>query len=68
MAEIFGFEQVVMPVAHLRRGEIYQRMGETGQAARHYRRFLEPWHNADSALQPLLEVARRRLSKVTEPS
>jgi tetratricopeptide (TPR) repeat protein len=46
--------------AHLRLAEIYDRQGERQKAREHYARFAELWKDADPALRPLVEEARRR--------
>jgi DNA-binding SARP family transcriptional activator len=51
--------------SHLRQAEIYQRLGNRDQAARHYARFLKLWSDADPEFQPLVDTARQRLSSLT---
>jgi hypothetical protein len=44
--------------AHLRLGEIYERLGRTEEALFHYRRFIEMWKDCDAAFRPLLQQAQ----------
>ncbi len=59
-----GYEQVFSPIAHLRRGEIYERLGDPAAAREHYARFVELWQDCDLELRPLLEDARQRLAEM----
>jgi tetratricopeptide (TPR) repeat protein/TolB-like protein len=43
-----------------RLGALYEHRGNRVRAAAHYRRFAALWHDADPALQPRVEAARRR--------
>lgn len=47
---------------HLRRGEIYERMGEREKAAEHYSRFIKLWKDCDPELRPLVQEAEARLA------
>lgn len=47
--------------SHLRRAEIYERMGDQTKARQHYRRFVELWSDCDPELRPLREAAARKL-------
>jgi tetratricopeptide (TPR) repeat protein len=58
------FELPYLAPAQLRLGEIAEREGRTDEAAEHYSRVIELWHNADAPLQPLVREARGRLAKV----
>lgn len=53
-----------LPLAHLRRAEITERLGRPEEAARHYAAFIALWADCDPELRPLLEVARRRLAGI----
>ncbi len=44
---------------HLRRAEIYERLGDREKALEHYAHFVELWKDADPELQPRVEAARR---------
>ncbi|MBI4408139.1 MAG: tetratricopeptide repeat protein, partial [Gemmatimonadetes bacterium] len=48
--------------SHLRRAEIYERLGQPQRAAEHYARFIELWQECDPELRPLVENAERRLA------
>jgi DNA-binding SARP family transcriptional activator/tetratricopeptide (TPR) repeat protein len=50
--------------AHLRRGQIYQRLGELNEAARHYARFVELWRDCDPEFHPHLAEAERQLAQL----
>jgi tetratricopeptide (TPR) repeat protein len=52
---------IYLAPAELRQAQIYEQRGDRGRAASHYRRFIELWGNADPAMQPLVNDARRRL-------
>ncbi len=53
---------------HLAQGEIYERLSEREQAARHYQRFLQLWEHSDPALQPVVQDVRSRLARlIAEP-
>ena len=41
-------------------GALYEKRGDRGRAAAHYRAFAELWRTADSQLQRRVETARRR--------
>lgn len=58
------FELAYLPLSHLGRGEIYERLGDSELSARHYARFIELWKNCDPELRPVVEEAERRLAKV----
>lgn len=48
--------------SHFRQAEIHRHLGNRGQAARHYARFLKLWSDADPVFQPLVDSARRGLA------
>ncbi|HEX5963304.1 MAG TPA: BTAD domain-containing putative transcriptional regulator [Gemmatimonadales bacterium] len=62
MAERAAYELVYLAPSHLRQAQIYDRRGERNLAARHYRRFIDLWRDADPELQPVVEGARSRLA------
>jgi tetratricopeptide (TPR) repeat protein/TolB-like protein len=41
------------------RAALMQQLGQTGEAARLYERFIDAWQHADPSLQPMVERARR---------
>jgi DNA-binding SARP family transcriptional activator/Flp pilus assembly protein TadD/TolB-like protein len=47
--------------SHYRRGQIYERMGNRAQAARHYRAFVTIWKDCDPELRPMVADAEQRL-------
>jgi len=55
-------------LAGLRRrlGELYEAKGDTQRAATNYLAFIELWKNADAALQPQVQEARKRLSRLKD--
>jgi DNA-binding SARP family transcriptional activator len=64
IAERAAYELVYLAPAHLRQAEIYDRRGDRTQAARHYRRFIELWREADPELQPAVTAARKRVGEL----
>jgi tetratricopeptide (TPR) repeat protein len=48
--------------SHLRQAEIHERLGNRTEAARHYKKFLELWSDADPELQTTVNTARRALA------
>ncbi|HJR17394.1 MAG TPA: tetratricopeptide repeat protein, partial [Gemmatimonadales bacterium] len=64
IAERAAYELVYLAPAHRRQAEIYERRGKRELAARHYRRFIELWGEADPELQPAVAEARDRLAEV----
>lgn len=69
LGEAAVHELVFLAPAHLRQAEIYDRRGDAGRAAAHYRRFVELWHDADPELQPAVAAAgaRRRAIAAAGP-
>ena len=51
---------------YLRRGEIFESLGQRDSAVAHYARFVDLWRNADREYQPLVEDVRARLARLTE--
>jgi tetratricopeptide (TPR) repeat protein len=62
IAERAAYELVYLAPSQLRQAGIYDRRGDRSQAARHYRRFIELWREADPELQPTVTEARDRLA------
>ena len=50
---------------HLRRGQLYERLGDSEKAVDHYSKFLDMWADAEPELQPLVEQARERVAVLT---
>jgi len=61
---ITPFGLVYLAISHLRRGEIYESLGQKEQAVGHYSRFVEFWRDCDSELRPLLEEAQEKLTEL----
>jgi tetratricopeptide (TPR) repeat protein len=61
MGEIYPYELVYLAPAHLRQGEIYEKLGQRAKAAEHYARFVELWQSCDPELRSVVEEVRRRL-------
>ena len=57
-------EFVYLAPSHLLQGQIYERLGDRGKAAEHYRRFLALWKNCDPELRPRLDEAQARLARL----
>jgi tetratricopeptide (TPR) repeat protein len=61
-------EVAYLAPGHLRRAELYERLGDRAQAVEHYSRFVQLWKGCDPELRPSVERARARLaSLVAEP-
>ncbi|MGI9076456.1 MAG: protein kinase domain-containing protein [Gemmatimonadaceae bacterium] len=50
--------------AHLRQAQIYEQLGQAGQAVRHYEEFLRLWAQCDPELRPMVDDARQRLAQL----
>ncbi len=59
-----GFDFPWVPMAHLRQGQIYERLGNRERARFHYGRAAAIWRDADQDVQPLLALARQGLERV----
>jgi tetratricopeptide (TPR) repeat protein len=64
VAESPPFGYVFRAAAHLRQGEIHERLGRTGRAIGHYDHVLRLWRNPDPDLQPLVRDAAARLARL----
>ncbi len=51
--------------SHLRRAQIYERLGEKEKAAHHYNRFITLWGDCEAELRPLVDEAQVRLAQLT---
>ncbi len=58
------FEMIYVPPAHLRRGEIHEKLGHRERAAEHYKRFLEYWREPEPELRALADEARGGLERL----
>lgn len=56
---------IYMPMSHLRRGDIYLRMGDRARAASHYARFANAWKDCDPNLRPLRIAADDKVRQLT---
>jgi serine/threonine-protein kinase len=64
--ELSFFDVINLAPAHLRRAEIYERLGDEQNAVHHYARFIKLWQDADPELQPMVEEARHALERLTD--
>jgi tetratricopeptide (TPR) repeat protein len=55
------YDVIHLAPSHLRRAEIYRRLGDAEQARQHYVRFIELWQDADPEFQPQVAAAREAL-------
>lgn len=62
LVETSVFELPYLPIAHLRRAQISERLGDVEGAIEGYTRFIEFWRDADPELQEMVEAARQRLA------
>jgi tetratricopeptide (TPR) repeat protein len=67
MVESSVFEFVYLPLSDLWRAEIYNRRGDSKDAATSYKAFIDLWRDCDRDLQPMVELARRRLESLAAP-
>jgi len=65
MVESSVFEFVYLPLSTFRRAEILNRQGDSKGADAGYRAFIEFWRDCDAELQPMVDLARRRLESLT---
>jgi tetratricopeptide (TPR) repeat protein len=59
------YEVLFLPIKHLRRGEIHERLGEPEEALRHYSEALEFWRNADPEFQTIVNDVRTRIARLS---
>ena len=64
LVESSVFEFVYLPLSHLRRAEILNRLGDPKNAAASYRAFIDLWRDCDPELRPMVDLARRRLEGI----
>ena len=60
-----GLDWWSLPGIYQRLGELHARRGDNERAAEYYGRFVELWDEADAALQPRVEAARREIARLT---
>jgi tetratricopeptide (TPR) repeat protein len=59
-----AYDMPWMAAAHLRSGEIHERLGDRDRAAFHYQRFVRLWNACDPALRPLVTQAGQALARL----
>ena len=64
MNAVTGFDSPYLAVSHLRRAEIYERLGDAPNASLHYETFLDLWRDCDQELRHTVEETRARLEQV----
>jgi tetratricopeptide (TPR) repeat protein len=60
-----AFDLIYAGPSHLRRGALYERLGDRPAAASHYARFLTLWKDCDPEFRPLLDSARAGYERAT---
>ena len=50
--------------AHLRQAQVYEKLGQRAQAARHYEQFIRLWEACDPAFRPMVDSARQRFAQL----
>jgi tetratricopeptide (TPR) repeat protein len=64
----FSFsDPLFVPIAHLRKAEIYDEQRDYPHAVEHYRAFAEMWKNCEPMQRSKLEHARKRLGELEAP-
>lgn len=53
-------------LAHLKLGQVYEALGDSAQAAEHFRIFAEKWVEADPEYQPWVQEARERAGNLSQ--
>jgi tetratricopeptide (TPR) repeat protein len=64
LEESMLYDRVYLAPSHLRRAEIYEKLGDREKAIFHYSRFLALWADCDEPLRPLLAEAKERLERL----
>ncbi|HXT16466.1 MAG TPA: BTAD domain-containing putative transcriptional regulator [Gemmatimonadaceae bacterium] len=59
-----GGDIAYAPAAHLRQGELLEKLGQRNEAAAQYQRALDYWRTADAELAPLVARARAGVGRV----
>jgi tetratricopeptide (TPR) repeat protein/TolB-like protein len=60
------FDQVFLPVAYERLGQLYDERGELDRAVEYYAKFTELWASADPVLQARVQAAQSRLQAILD--
>jgi len=55
---------VYFAAKHLRMGELYERMGDQQNAAKHYARFVDLWQDCDPEFRPMVDDVRNRITRL----
>jgi DNA-binding SARP family transcriptional activator len=58
-------DDVFLPRAYERLGELYEQRGDTAKAIYYYGKLVELWKDADPELQPRVEAARRAIEALS---
>jgi tetratricopeptide (TPR) repeat protein len=64
LEESMVYDRVYLGPSHLRRAEIYEKLGNRDKAIFHYSRFLELWKDCDDELRPQAAEAEKRLERL----
>ena len=64
LEESMLYDRVYLAPSHLRRAEIYEKLGNRDKAIFHYSRFLELWKDCDDELRPQVAEAEKRLERL----
>jgi tetratricopeptide (TPR) repeat protein len=59
--DLFVNEVIYLAPAHLRQGEIHERLGNRNKAIEHYQQFVELWKDCDPELRPMLLDVQQRI-------
>lgn len=60
------YDLIYATPSHLKRGAIYERLGEKERAARHFGRLAAAWRGCDPEVRPLLDDAEAGLARLRE--
>jgi len=58
------YDHTYLTPSYLRRGEIYEKLGNQEEAIEHYTRFVELWKDCDPELRPLVDDVEARLERL----
>ena len=68
LEESMLYDRVYLAPSHMRRAEIYEKLGDREKAAFHYSRFVELWKDCDEELRPQVGEVERRLRSLKAPA
>jgi tetratricopeptide (TPR) repeat protein len=60
-----GYALIYAAPSHLRRAQLFERLGDTPAAVTHYERFLKLWKDCDPEFRPLVDSARVAYERVS---